>query len=140
MPSLSPHTCRLDEEDFDFNPKEMRNWSAHESRHVKKAHKRTLSINRQLDQGAPIEAVRTKILGLHRQCTAYNGNGSYDDLSLRLGIEPRPNVKVPKSRTEIDDSEERMVQRIDNLLDQTAKAYRFYTADEVRPPPQQQIG
>ena len=139
MPSLFPHSSLLNEEDFDFSPKEMRNWSTHESRHVEKAHKRKLSINRQLNNGAGLDEVRTKILALHRQSTAYNGNGSYDDLSLRLGIEPRPNEKAPKG-FRIDDSEERMVQRVDTLLDQTAEAYSFYTADELRPPLHHKVG
>lgn len=96
--------------------KEVDQWVPHESRNKDKAHKRRLSIQRQLSAGARIEEVRTKILGLHRQSTAYNGNGSYTDLKEALGLGPDP--------VEVDDSEEAITKRVDDLLDELAKTYQ----------------
>lgn len=94
---------------------EVGSWIPHESRNIDKAHKRRLSIQRQLGAGAAIEDVRTKILGLHRQSTIYNGNGSYTDLKEALGLGPDPIME--------DGSEEAMIQRVDDLLDELAKTY-----------------
>ncbi len=125
---LSPHKNR-------FDPKEIDEWTPHHSRNTDKAEKRIGSIQRQLAQGVGVELLASKILPLHRQSTAYDGNGSYNSLMTQLGIEPRQNRedRIAPGRI-IDDSDERMIQRVDDLLDETAEAYSFYTADEVRPP------
>lgn len=94
---------------------EIGTWVPHESRNKDKANKRQLSIQRQLDAGAPLMDVCAKILGLHRQSTAFNGNGSYTNLKEVLGLGPDLMV--------IDDSEEGMTKRVDDLLDELAKSY-----------------
>ncbi|MBP7114040.1 MAG: hypothetical protein KBA40_01155 [Candidatus Peribacteraceae bacterium] len=113
-----------------FDAAEIDEWTPHRSRNPDKALKLEQSIVRQLGGGAEIADVRTKILKRFRQSNVFDANGTYTDLQLRLGVQPK-REKIPASSTE--DNGEEQIKRSDDLMDSIDKTYGTFTTDQLRP-------